>query len=347
VLFVVSIPFQLGDVEVKRILSTQTKMIVFAATSQTSAECPHCHTSSTRVHSYYQRKPQDMPISGKRVQVILQVRRFRCLNPLCGAQPFAERIPEVVASYQQRTTRLLAAFRQVAAEMSGELGARALKPLGMLVSPDTLLRLTKEQSNQPVTTPKALGVDDFAFQRGRSYGTILVDLKSHHPIDLLADRTAETLAQWLLAHPGVEWISRDRAGEYARGAAKGAAAARQVADRWHLLKNLREALERVLSRVHARLQERAVASPTPFPRQKRERSWNEQVTSELSRQRRKTRYEEVIELYRQGTPLLQIAQQLHLSRGTIYKYVAAATFPERAPRSASAGTRKILDPYIG
>ncbi len=266
---------------------------------------------------------------------------------MCGAHTFAERIPEVVASYQQRTSRLLAALRQVAAEMSGELGARALKPLGITVSPDTLLRLTKEPPNEPITTPKALGVDDFAFRRGRSYGTILVDLKSHRPIDLLADRTAETLAQWLLAHPGVEWISRDRASEYARGAATGAAMARQVADRWHLLKNLREALERVISRVYPRLQERAKASPTPFPRLKRERSWNEQVASDLSRQRRKTRSEEVIELYQQGIPLQQIAQRLHLSRGTIYTYSAAGTFPERAPRSTSAGTRKILDPSTG
>jgi transposase len=127
---------------------------------------------------------------------------------------------------------------------------------------------------------------------------------------------------------------------------KGAPQAQQVADRWHLLKNLREALERVLGRVHASLkQQQETAASTPFPRRKREQSQNEQVASQLSRQHRKARYEEVIDLYRQGVPLLRIAQQLQLSRGTIYKYVAASTFPERAARSASAATRNIIDPY--
>jgi hypothetical protein len=98
-----------------------------------------------------------------------------------------------------------------------------------------------------------LGVDDWAWKKGQTYGTILVDLEQHRIVDLLADRSADTLATWLQAHPGVEIISRDRGGSYAEGARRGAPDAVQVADRWHLLANLREALERLLTRGHAAL----------------------------------------------------------------------------------------------
>ena len=133
-----------------------------------------------------------------------------------------------------------------------------------MVSPDTLLRLAKRTTEPPLIVPQALGVDDFAFRRGRSYGTLLVDLKSHRPVDLLPDRSADTLAGWLRAAiPGVEYLSRDRsAPEYARGAS-GAPTAQQIADRWHILKNLREVLERLLGRVHARLKQRYDALGCP------------------------------------------------------------------------------------
>ncbi len=221
-----------------------------------------------------------------------------------------------------------------------------LKAVGTQVSPDTLLRLAKGETVQPLEVPAILGVDDFAFRRGFTYGTLLIDWERHCPIDLLPDRTAETFATWLRAHPGVKWISRDRSGEYARGAALGAPSARQVLDRWHVLKNWREALERVLSRLSPRLQLRQESvRSTPFPKRKKARTSHEAAVSAASRERRLLRYEQVLACYQQGLPIAQIAKHMHLARGTIYKHLAAEQFPERAPRAASPGTGKLLAPY--
>ena len=144
----------------------------------------------------------------------------------------------------------------------------------------------------------------------------------------------------------VKWISRDRSGEYARGASEGAPGAKQVMDRWHVIKNWREALERVVSRIYPRLKLRLEQMrSTPFPKRKKARTTHEQAVSEASRQRRLARYEEVLECYQRGLPIAQIAKQFHLARGTIYKYLAVDSSPERSVRSPSSGTGKLIAPY--
>src|SRR5260221_4755799 len=249
-----------------------------------------------------------------------------------------------MAPHGQRTKRLTASITPFGGEVSSEPAARLLHHMGILVSSDTLLRLVKRTAEQPRSVPKALGVDDFAFRRGHSYGTLLVDLTSHRPVDVLPDRTADTLSRWLRAHPGVHYVGRARSPEYARGASEGAPSAQQVVDRWHLLKNLREALERVLGRIHETLKKRQEASGLPVrPRARRRRSKNEQMASQMARLRREARYEEVIALYQQGVPVLRIAEDLHMSRTTVRKFVAAGAFPERANTLRS---RSILDPYV-
>jgi len=183
---------------------------------------------------------------------VLQVRRFRCQNHQCQRQTSAERLPDIPVSARQ-TARLATILASIAVVLSGEAGSRLSEQLSMPVSADSLLRRAKKPSLASLPTPRILAVDDFAFRRGRTYGTLLLDWESHHPVDVLEDRSAETFANWLRAHPGVQVIIRDRSTEYLRGATDGAPSAQQVLDRWHVLKNLREALERFFNRLHPQL----------------------------------------------------------------------------------------------
>jgi len=243
-------------------------------------------------------------------------------------------LPELPVSARQ-TSRLGTILESIAVVLSGQAGSRLTHQLAMPVSADTLLRRAKTKA-PALPTPRVLGVDDFAFRRGHTYGTILINLETHQPVDLLEDRSAETFAQWLRQHPGVEIISRDRSKDYQRGATDGAPSAQQVIDRWHVLKNLREAIERFLS--HSQESE-AAGLATP-PRQKR--TSGERARSQGSREHRLALYQQVKQLYRQGGTILGIARQLPIGHRRVRKFVRSSSFPEWGK---PAHTKSAIDPY--
>jgi transposase len=285
--------------------------------------------------------------SGLTVHLKLRVRRFRCLNEQCAQQTFAERFPETLLVHAQRTQRLTGTLTLFALAMSGRTGARLLAKTGMSTSADTLVRLVKAIASPPIDAPEVLGVDDFAFRRGKTYGTILVDLKTNRPIDLLPEYTGDALADWLRQHPGVKLISRDRSRAYARGASEGAPQAQQSVDRWHVLKNVGEVVLRVVGRTHAALKQRQAASGVQVrSRYKRLRSSSELAASQASRLRRQASYHEVVTLYQQGKSMAAIVEQLHLSPTTVRTYIYAGAFPERATHFLRKGQLGSYLPYL-
>jgi hypothetical protein len=240
-----------------------------------------------------------------------------------------------VAPHARRTTRLREVVRLVAVALGGEAGARLIDRLGMPTSPATLRRAIRHATRPTKADPRVMGSDDFALRHGQRYGTVIVDREHGTPADLLPDRSAPTVASWLAAHPGVAGITRDRAPEYARGIAAGAAQASEVLDRWHVHKNVREALERFLSRHQHTLgalplpevagtEADDVASGEPPPRSRGERA-----ARQAKRERRVARYEAVRDLHAQGVSRREIGRRLGLSRWAVRHDMDAHAFPDR------------------
>ena len=339
--------FSLPGCEIDSVRATTTAVIVEAHTTSPTATCPFCHQPSIRVHGAYCRHPRDLPIGDRPVRLLLRVRRFVCTARTCPRRTFAEQLPTWLPSYAQRTIRLSQALQALGFALGGEAGARTGAALQMPLSPDTILRVVHRTPLPVRPTPRVLGVDDFALRKRHTYGTLLVDLEQRQPVDLLPDRTAATLATWLQSHAGVEVIARDRSTEYARGAADGAPQATQVADRWHLIQNMRDAVERALLAVHPQLRKHLTgtpqAEPSPVRRRLKPISSSEAAHQEQSRAARLARYQHVRQLVAAGVSHREIAQRLGMSRTTVIAFAHAVEFPERARRSPLPS---ILDPYL-
>lgn len=347
------------------VLDDAAKMLTLEVTStQATPACPLCQAASHRVHSTYTRTLLDLPWADVAIRLQLQVRKCFCPTDNCSRTIFTERLEQIAAPWARRTRRLAEQQRHIGLALGGSASQRLGVQLDHGSSRDTFIRLVRSTPAIEPPTPRILGVDDWARRKGHTYGSILVDIERGAVIDLLPDRSAETFAHWLQEHPGVEVISRDRAGSYAEGASQGAPSAVQVADRWHLLKNLGDALVQVfnLHRAAIEVQLRPAATATPpisdvttvvaalasvsppaapatGPASSTQRQRAEQQDR---RQRRLAQYEEIRRLRQHGWSLSAIAEELGLDRNTVRKYATASTFPERQPRGAQPS---LLDPF--
>jgi transposase len=330
-------------------LAGETVTLHLAATAR-SAPCPVCARRSGRVHSLYHRTVADLPVAGRRLILRLRVRRFRCRARGCPRVIFAERFSALVAVHGRRTRGQRAALEAIAFALGGSGGARLATRLGSPASRATLLRLIHGAAPEDHPTPRVLGVDDWAFRKGHRYGTILVDLERRTVVELLPERKAEPLVAWLREHPGVEVFSRDRASAYAEAARKGAPRAVQVADRWHLLQNPVEALERCLLRHRMALKAAAgladaVVGPLPSYADADRVPWQQRAEAASQRRHaaRVEQYARMRALEAAGFTKTDIAQLVGVSRPTVYRYLALEAPPER--RRPHRTGRRVLEPY--
>lgn len=333
-------------------------IVVHIACRLPCACCPLCQQSSERVHGAYGRTVADLPCAGRRVILKLSVRKFVCGTVSCSRKIFTERLDSLVQSYARR---LAEALQTLGFATCGELGERLAHKIGMQVSGPTLLRRMRARVYTPPSSVSILGRDDWAWRKGMTYGTILVDLQSRRPIELLPDRTAETAQAWLRTHPEITLVSRDRGGDYAAAAKRGAPQAQQVADKFHFLKNLRERIKDLMDRRHSCLPEVEEARsdaipphaqgikgarirdlpasaieeatekhyrtlpPTPYARPACENS--AQLQKQGRRARRYALYEDVRTLAKQGVSIRAIARRLKICRQVVRRFLQAEEFP--------------------
>jgi transposase len=298
---------------------------------------------------------KDLPCVGQQVQLILHVRKFFCDTAHCMRKIFAERLPQLVAPWAQMTTRLRQGMQDIGLATCGRLGARLASRLGMTTSWMTILRRVMALPTKPAAQVQCLGIDDFSFLRGRTFGTVLVDLDTHRVIDLLPDRQAETATTWMQAHGEITHVSRDRGSEYASAASRGAPQAIQVADRFHVAKNLSEAVQDLLARVLTELKDRPQGEAPAMaqgevrvPVEEWRPAPGEQVKRTISTHRaeREARYQQVEDFQKQGLTSKEIAYRLRVSERTVRDWRKRGAAPDVRPRRKRQSDFDSYAPYV-
>jgi len=303
-------------------VTTTADLIAIAVTSSAAtAPCPACGQLSDRVHARHRRTLADLAVGSRRVALVVTARKFRCLHANCARHLFCERLTGVADAHARTTARLTALHRVLGFALGGEPGSRVAGVLGVPASGDTLLRRVTTAPDGPEPAYRSVGIDDFALRKGRVYGTILVDLERGRVIDLLPGRDGAAVEGWLKAHPGVEVVTRDRWAACANAATAGAPQATQVADRFHLLTNLREVVERVIARFHPLIRAAVAAVPLPAsppaPTTEPSPPSARQQARLAKQQARTVRRERVRALRGEGFSVREIARHLRMSPKTV------------------------------
>ncbi|SDR57959.1 Transposase [Rhizobiales bacterium GAS113] len=328
-----SIRLGLGDLRLISVSRSSTGWVI-GAQGQDRAACPRCRTLSHSRHSFYRRRVRDLPIQGVPVLIDLKVSRWRCRNVGCEGKIFVERLPRVASAHARKSERLAEIVRLLGHAAGGRPAERLASRLGLVASRDTVLRHLKRSVSWSGgdSQLRVVGIDDWAWRKGHSYGTIVVDLERRNVVDVLPDRSAASIEAWLRNHPRIEFIARDRDGLYADGAKRGAPQAGQIADRFHIVQNLRVSIERQLSRL-----ERPIRGAMPVASSGQDSSRDDEQRSEkparqirlAGRDVQQRLFHKVRSMYEDGGTASAIALELGLHRRIVGKWIRLEALPER------------------
>jgi len=337
----------LAGVIVEAVTAAAGLLLVTARARAPEAACTKCGAVSVRVHSRYRRTLADAALGGRPVAIALAVRRFFCTAPGCPRTTFAEQVDGLTTRYARKTPLLAGMLGSIAVALAGRAGSRLAAGLGVPASRQVLLRLVMAAPDPQAASPRVLGVDDFAIRRGQHYGTLLIDIETGAPLDLIEGRDAQPLADWLMAHPGVEVICRDRSGSYAEGARTGAPDAVQVAGRFHLWQNLAKAAEKCVAAHRA-----CLADPAPPPvaddqgpaLPEPEAAGQPEPTGKYA-ERTRRHHALVHQLRAEGRGLREIARHLGWGLHTVQRLDRAATWQELVDGRWKGRRPSKLDPF--
>jgi transposase len=332
-----------------------SELVMGVACHTPSMPCPQCHQPSVRIHGHYQRTVADLPCAGRNVILALRVRKFMCSTPTCPRKIFTERLPGLVESYARMSRRLMALVQALGVVAGGQVGTRLADRLGVATTPPSLLRHLMQLPAPLTRAVRVLGVDDFAWKKRHRYGTLLVDLERRKIVEVLADRESATLEQWLSTRPEVEVVSRDRGKEYTKAATEAAPQAQQVVDRFHLVRNLAEVLEKILAHCRAEIRQADSAQPSepkageevprPLPTAA---SWQQRTPAHVEQAHqarqasRDDRFRQILELRAHGLTQAAIARRIGMSERAVRNWLKRGAAPTGKRQFRR---RSVFDPY--
>ena len=245
------LPFIPSSLRVIAVASEPERVTVMAVPRSAASCCPVCRRHSDRTHGSYERRFADLTWPGRSVSLRVRLRRLCCRNPACPRRTFCQSLPDVAVPRARRSRWLKDVQRHLGLALGGAPAARLAHRLALPASPSTFLRMVRGGPAPVPRLPRVIAIDEWAWRRGRRYGTIIVDLERNAIAELLRDRDASTVSDWLRRHPNVEIVARDRAEVYGEGVRQGVPGAAHALDRWHVLRNLSEALQEAVTAQHS------------------------------------------------------------------------------------------------
>jgi transposase len=186
--------------EITSVSDTPEEVVVRVTSHRTTSVCPLCSTPSSAIHSSYRRKPRDLPCVGRPIRLRLSVKKFVCRQVQCPRKIFTERLPDLIEVSSRLTKRLRSAVQEIGVATCGKGGERLVSKLGIPLSDATLLWSLYLVPLPPIGKVAIIGIDDWSYRRGKRYGSIIVDLRTHKIIDLLPERSVASVIAWLEAH---------------------------------------------------------------------------------------------------------------------------------------------------